>query len=156
MNSPVASPDTVADPSAGGQVLPVVGIFAEITAGLATGNDLETLLVRFLAPLLRLSGAHAGAVRTLTEDGERMQLVGELGLPADVLAAERLVDRHCGACGAAADTDTLTWGIDLRPCAKRGAASRPAAAAGASSCRPASARPRRAPRRRSGAARSAP
>jgi two-component system nitrate/nitrite sensor histidine kinase NarX len=122
MNSPVASPAVRADPRTGGQGLPVAGIFAEITAGLATGNDLETLLVRFLAPLLRLSGAHAGAVRTLTEDGERMRLVGELGLPADVLEAERLVDRHCGVCGAAADADSLTWGVDLRPCARRGAA----------------------------------
>jgi two-component system, NarL family, nitrate/nitrite sensor histidine kinase NarX len=121
MNPSVASPDTRADARAGGRVLPVAGIFAEITAGLATGNDLETLLVRFLAPLLRLSGAHAGVVRTLTDDGERMQLVGELGLPADVAAAERLVDRHCGVCGAAADTDTLTSGVDLRTCAKRGA-----------------------------------
>lgn len=122
MTQPVASPAHHADPRVVGRALPVAGIFAEITAGLAGGNDLETLLVRFLAPLLRLSGAHAGAVRTLTEDGERMQLVGELGLPADVMAAERLVDRHCGVCGAAADTDTLTWSDDLRPCARRGAA----------------------------------
>lgn len=122
MNLPVARPDRRAEPRAEGGALPVAGIFAEITAGLATGNDLETLLVRFLAPLLRLSGAHAGVVRTLTDDGERMQLVGDLGLPAEVLAAERLVDRHCGACGAAADSDALIWALDLRPCAKRGAA----------------------------------
>ena len=117
-----ARTDTRADTHPVATTLPVAGIFAEITAGLANGNDLETLLTRFLVPLLRLSGAHAGAVRTLTDDGERMQLVGELGLPAEVLAAERLVDRHCGVCGTAADTDSLTWGADLRPCARHGAA----------------------------------
>jgi len=125
MNLPIVITDTRgparADSRTLAAALPVAGIFAEITAGLANGNDLETLLARFLAPLLRLSGAHAGAVRTLTEDGERMQLVGELGLPADVVAAERLVDRHCGICGAAADTDALTSGADLRPCAEQGA-----------------------------------
>jgi two-component system nitrate/nitrite sensor histidine kinase NarX len=118
MNALVAITDT----RAGATTLPVAGIFAEITAGLANGSDLETLLVRFLVPLLRLAGAQAGAVRTLTDDGERMQLVGEIGLPADVLAAEQLVDRHCGICGVAADTDTLTSGADLRPCAQRSSA----------------------------------
>lgn len=111
--------EAMTDKPAGGATLPVAGIFAEITAGLANGNDLETLLARFLVPLLRLAGAQAGAVRTLTDDGQRMQLVGAVGLPPDVLAAERLVDRHCGYCGAAADSDTLTWGTDLRPCARR-------------------------------------
>lgn len=103
--------------------LPVAGIFAEITAGLATGSDLETLLARFLVPLLRLSGAQAGAVRILTDDGERMKLVGEVGLPPEVLAAEQVVDRHCGICGAAADTDALATGADMRSCAQRSASS---------------------------------
>jgi two-component system, NarL family, nitrate/nitrite sensor histidine kinase NarX len=52
-----------------------------------------------------------------------MRIVGQLGLPADVMAAERLVDRHCGVCGMAADTDTVASGIDMRRCASRGAAS---------------------------------
>ena len=114
--------EAMTDKPAGAATLPVAGIFAKITAGLADGNDLETLLARFLVPLLRLAGAQAGAVRTLTDDGQRMQLVGAVGLPPDVLAAEQLMDRHCGFCGAAADTDTMTWGTDLRPCAQRCAA----------------------------------
>lgn len=117
----MSAPAATTDFRAGATTQPVAGIFAEITAGLANGSDLETLLTRFLVPLLRLAGAQAGAVRTLTDDGERMQLVGAVGLPPDVLAAEQLVDRHCGICGAAADTDTLTWGTDLRPCARRSA-----------------------------------
>jgi two-component system nitrate/nitrite sensor histidine kinase NarX len=122
MKISVASSATRSHPSEASGANPVAGIFAEITAGLATGNDLETLLVRFLPPLLRLSGAQAGVVRTLTDDGERMELTGEIGLPAEVVAAERIVDRHCGVCGSAADTDTLTWSVDLRACAQRGAA----------------------------------
>lgn len=114
--------EVLTDKPAGTATLPVAGIFAEITAGLANGNDLETLLSRFLVPLLRLAGAQAGAVRTLTEDGQHMQLVGAVGLPPEVLAAEQRVDRHCGFCGAAADTDTLTWGTDLRACARHCAA----------------------------------
>lgn len=114
--------ESMTDKPAGAATLPVAGIFPAITAGLADGNDLETLLARFLVPLLRLVGAQAGAVRTLTDDGQRMQLVGAVGLPPDVLAVEQLMDRHCGFCGAAADTDTMTWGTDLRPCAQRCAA----------------------------------
>ncbi|HJV94390.1 MAG TPA: GAF domain-containing protein, partial [Albitalea sp.] len=119
MNAAIPLTDT----RAGAAALPVAGLFAEITAGLAAGSDLETLLTRFLVPLLRLAGAQAGAVRTLTDDGERMKLVGEVGLPPEVLAAEQMVDRHCGICGAAADTDALASGADLRPCAKRSASS---------------------------------
>jgi two-component system nitrate/nitrite sensor histidine kinase NarX len=67
---------------------------------------------------LRLAGAQAGLVRTLSDDGEHLRLVGEVGLPADVRLAELSVDRHCGTCGIAADSDTLTWAADLHSCAK--------------------------------------
>lgn len=99
--------------------LPVAGIFAEITAGLANGNKLETLLGQFLVPIVRLAGAQAGAVRTLSDDNQSMQLVGDVGLPPGVLFAERSVDRHCGICGIAADSNALAWADDLRPCMQR-------------------------------------
>jgi two-component system nitrate/nitrite sensor histidine kinase NarX len=102
----------------GGQALPVAGIFAEITAGLSTGEQLESMLGQFLGPILRLAGAQAGLVRTLSDDGVHMRLVGEVGLPADVRLAELSVDRHCGTCGIAADSDTLTWATDLHSCAR--------------------------------------
>jgi len=102
----------------GGQTLPVADIFAEITAGLSTGEELESMLGQFLGPILRLAGAQAGLVRTLSDDGEHLQLVGEVGLPADVRLAELFVDRHCGTCGIAADSDTLTWAADLHSCAR--------------------------------------
>jgi two-component system, NarL family, nitrate/nitrite sensor histidine kinase NarX len=104
--------------AAGRQSLPVAGIFAEITAGLSTGEQLESMLGQFLGPILRLAGAQAGLVRTLSDDGEHLRLVGEVGLPADVRQAELSVDRHCGTCGIAADSDTLTWAADLHACAR--------------------------------------
>lgn len=102
----------------GGQALPVAGIFAEITAGLSTGEELESMLGQFLRPILLLAGARAGLVRTLSDDGEHLRLVGEVGLPADVRLAELSVDRHCGTCGIAADSNTLTWAADLHSCAR--------------------------------------
>lgn len=95
---------------------PVADLFAEITAGLAEGQELEALLGQFLAPIVRLAGAQAGLVRTLADDGQHLRLVGEVGLPAGVRRAELSVDRHCGTCGIAADNDVPTWAADLRSC----------------------------------------
>jgi two-component system, NarL family, nitrate/nitrite sensor histidine kinase NarX len=114
---PVVSPYRTtleAQPQAGSP--PVGELFAELTASLSGGDDLESLLQRFLEPVLRLSGAQAGAVRALTDDGLRMRLVGSVGLPPALLLAEQEVDRHCGTCGRALDEGRLTWTGDLRPC----------------------------------------
>jgi len=96
-----------------------VGILAEITAGLATGGDLETLLQHFLEPVVRLAGATAGAVRVLSASGEQLQLISSLGLPAGTCGSDRAVDRHCGVCGAAADGLAVVWAADLRNCSAR-------------------------------------
>lgn len=112
------SPDRKSDITSGLESVPVVGIFAEITAGLANGKKLETLLEGFLVPIIRLAGAKAGAVRTLTDDDQNMRLVGSVGLPDGVIQTERTVDRHCGICGTAADTETVVWANDLQPCAR--------------------------------------
>lgn len=98
--------------------LPVADLFAELTASLTNGRELETLLGEFLVPIIRLAGAQAGLVRTLSDDGEHMRLVGDVGLPPGVRLAELSVDRHCGTCGIAADSEALTWSADLRSCAK--------------------------------------
>lgn len=98
---------------------PVGGLFVELSAGLAAGDNIESLLERFLLPVLRLAGATAGAVRTLSEDGTHMRLVGSVGLSPEVLAAERSVDRHCGVCGQAVQQGMLVWAGDLQPCAQR-------------------------------------
>lgn len=97
---------------------PLGGLFVELSAGLAEGDDVEALLERFLLPVLHLAGAAAGAVRALSEDGMHMRLVASVGLSPEVLAAERAVERHCGVCGQAARRDTLVWAGDLQPCAQ--------------------------------------
>ena len=89
-----------------------------LTAELAGAYELEPLLERFLISIVALAGAQAGAVRVLTDDGMHMRLVGQLGLPAHVVASERLVGRDCGMCGVASQNDTLVWMADLEPCAQ--------------------------------------
>jgi two-component system nitrate/nitrite sensor histidine kinase NarX len=86
----------------------------------ASDVDLEPLLRRFLVSIAELAGAQAGAVRVLTDDGRHMRLVAQLGLPAHVQEAERLVDRSCGMCGAAVGADVLAWVTDLRSCDRQG------------------------------------
>jgi len=89
---------------------------ASLTAGLAESGDLEPLLARFLVPIVALAGAQAGAVRVLTDDGRSMRLVAQQGLPANILARERLVDCNCGMCGIAAGSDVLGWVDDVGAC----------------------------------------
>lgn len=97
---------------------PVASLLAEITAGLSDGRELEALLGQFLGPIVRLAGAQAGVVRILSEDGEHLRLVGDVGLPPAVRMAELSVDRHCGTCGVAADSDAPAWTQDMSACAR--------------------------------------
>ncbi|MEJ8836538.1 GAF domain-containing sensor histidine kinase [Ramlibacter sp. AN1133] len=98
---------------------PAPALLAQITAELAAGEDLRTLLERFLAPLVQIAQARAGAVRMLSADGERFELVGTLGLPASLQDTEQLADRHCGFCGEGVDQARVVWTRELRPCALR-------------------------------------
>lgn len=92
---------------------------SESLARPALENDLEPLLSGFLAAIVALAGAQAGAVRVLTDDGRHMRLVAHQGLPSHVVNAERLVERDCGMCGMATTTDVLGWVSDVRSCANR-------------------------------------
>ena len=94
-------------------------ILAQITAGLAVDGDLPGLLQRFLDPIVALANAQAGAVRVLSPQGDRLELVGSTGLSAAVREAEQLVDSHCGCCGQAADEARVVWASDLSRCASR-------------------------------------
>jgi two-component system nitrate/nitrite sensor histidine kinase NarX len=98
---------------------PPPAILAEITANLAAGEDLRALLDRFLAPLVGLAEARAGAVRMLSADGERFELVSTLGLPESLRHSEHLMDRHCGFCGQGVDGARVVWSGELRGCAAR-------------------------------------
>lgn len=93
-------------------------ILSEIAASLSTEDDLEALLQRFLGTIVQLCGAAAGAARVLTDDGTRLRLVGAVGLPAEVLEREALVEVACGACGNAALADRIEI-TDVRRCAER-------------------------------------
>lgn len=95
------------------------GLLAEIAAGLSTDGDMGALLQRFLEPIVRLAGANAGAVRVLSESGDRLVMVSSLGLPGAASGAEHAVDRHCGYCGAATDGRTLVWADDIEDCNRR-------------------------------------
>jgi two-component system nitrate/nitrite sensor histidine kinase NarX len=99
--------------------VPALDIISEMTASLAAENDLEAVLERFLDPIVRLAGASAGAVRMVTDDNQGMRLVGAVGLPADVIQHEQLVESHCGVCGNAVHNDMIRWATDLRNCAQR-------------------------------------
>lgn len=99
------------------------GILAEITAGLAAGGDLHDLLQRFLTPVMRIAGARGGAVRVLSHAGDRLQMISQVGLPEQVVCAERSVDPACGVCGSAFTRDTVVWADDVGHCARRSAES---------------------------------
>jgi two-component system, NarL family, nitrate/nitrite sensor histidine kinase NarX len=94
------------------------GILRELASDLAAGDDLPELLKRFLEPLLRLTGARAGAVRVIDDAGDRMQLVSSVGLPASVTRAECWVQRECGACGMSAAQGIPVWVADMSACAR--------------------------------------
>ena len=96
------------------------GLLVQLAAGLAEGRDLRGLLDRLLEPVVALSGARAGAVRLLSDSGERLRLVSDLGLPGEVHRCEATVDRHCGVCGEATNERRVVWASDLRACAERG------------------------------------
>lgn len=94
-------------------------ILAQITAGLTTGRDLRNLLQRFLRPVVALSGATSGVVRVLSETGDRLELVSDIGMSPEMCRAEHSVDRHCGYCGIAADQSRVVWATDLSSCASQ-------------------------------------
>jgi two-component system nitrate/nitrite sensor histidine kinase NarX len=95
------------------------GILRDLASDLAAGDDLPGLLKRFLEPLLRMAQAHAGAVRLITDAGDRMQLVASAGLPESVIQGECSVRRDCGVCGTSATDAVPVWSIDMSACARR-------------------------------------
>ena len=97
------------------------GILADMAAGLASSSDLHDLLARFLRPIVDIAGAAAGAVRVAAEDGQVLRLIASLGLPDEVLAAEREITGACGVCGVAAAGEQSRWAGDRSSCARHGA-----------------------------------
>ena len=91
------------------------GLLAEITADLSSGADIRALLQHFLAPIVQIAHARAGAVRMLIDD-DQLRLVGELSLPPKLGCGGATVHRHCGGCGRAVDGDEVAWDPDMSGC----------------------------------------
>lgn len=97
---------------------PDAGLLAQITADLAGGAAAVELLQRMVAPVVALSGAEAGAIRVLSADRRRFELVAASGLPADASGFERDVHSGCGVCGQAAAALEVRWSNDVCACAR--------------------------------------
>ena len=92
-----------------------LGILNAITAGIASSQDLDELLPRFLFTLHNAGEVRGGIVRLLTGDGH-LRLVASIGLPDAVVEQERRVALDCCLCGQAVGRRTLSVGQDLEAC----------------------------------------
>jgi two-component system nitrate/nitrite sensor histidine kinase NarX len=92
---------------------------SDLAENLASGRELHQLLDRFLAPIMQVAGAQAGAVRVLDEPSGEMVLVSQRGLPGPVLDFERRVGSDCGVCGAALEGEALVYSQDVGACHER-------------------------------------
>ena len=92
-----------------------LGILNAITAGIASSQDLDELLPRFLFTLHSAGEVRAGIVRLLTGDGH-LRLVASIGLPDAIVEHERRVALDCCLCGQAVGRRTLSVGDDLKAC----------------------------------------
>lgn len=92
-----------------------LGILNAITAGIASSQDLDELLPRFLFTLHNAGEVRGGIVRLLTGDGH-LRLVASIGLPDAIVEQERRVALDCCLCGQAVGRRTLSVGQDLEAC----------------------------------------
>ena len=92
-----------------------LAVLNAITAGIASSQDLDELLPRFLFTLHSAGEVRGGIVRLLTGDGH-LRLVASIGLPDDIVEHERRVALDCCLCGQAVGRRTLSVGQDLNAC----------------------------------------
>jgi two-component system nitrate/nitrite sensor histidine kinase NarX len=79
--------------------------------------ELGGVLQAFLATVVKLASAYAGAVRSLSHDGGKLRLVAAVGLPDAAVDAESVVG-PCGVCGAAARGTGVHVATDASRCDK--------------------------------------
>ncbi len=92
-------------------------ILNDITAGIASSQDLDELLPRFLYTLWSANEIRAGMVRLSTDDGH-LRLMASIGLPDDVVTKERRIPFDCCLCGHAMGQASLSVGSDIHACSK--------------------------------------
>lgn len=85
-------------------------------AGAAVDAQLHALLLRWLAPLVRLCAAQGAALRLLSDDGDLLHLAASLNRPAGVCAAVTVARHGCVPCGEALDARRVVWATDLGTC----------------------------------------
>lgn len=71
----------------------------------------------FLETIVKLAGAHAGAIRALTHDANYMRMIAAVGLSEEFLQRELLVS-VCGMCGQAVRNDDICSASDFRGCSQ--------------------------------------
>lgn len=81
--------------------LPVVEALAEIASNMNADANVDQMLTRFLAIMMRLSKGKAGVVRVLTSDGSYLRMVGSIGLSPALQDKNRYMPVECGVCGQA-------------------------------------------------------
>lgn len=79
-----------------------------------SGADLKA----FLATVVQLTGAKAGALRAITSDGAYFRLVAAVGLPDDIVRNAKRMPADCGMCGEALRHEHPSPSDNLKHCAK--------------------------------------
>jgi len=92
-----------------------LGILNAITGGIASSQDMNELLPRFLFTLHSAGEVRAGIVRLLTNDGH-LQLVASIGLPDTIVERERRIALDWCFCGQAVGQRTVSIGPNLKAC----------------------------------------
>lgn len=105
-----------------GPGLPASDLSRALSIESGTDTAAQTAVQRFLEPLARVAGAQAAAVRRLSPDGKRLQVMASCGLPEGVANSEHSVASDCGVCGAALSGQRPAWTDDMNHCAQRNAA----------------------------------
>ena len=71
----------------------------------------------FLETVVKLAGAQAGVIRSLTHDANTMRMIAAIGLSDEFLERELLVP-VCGVCGLAVRDDDIRTASDFRGCSQ--------------------------------------
>lgn len=116
MAQPRSSEGAESDPPASAAATPAAKLFSLPRQVLETNHPGNIAGIEaFLAMVVKLAGAQAGAIRALTHDGEYLRLVAAVGTDEDFLQRELLVG-VCGVCGDAVRDDDIRASSDDRSC----------------------------------------